>query len=253
MRADFLNCPIDMLTMQDTVERAANAMRTRVRLQHVALNVAKFVNMQTDPVLREDVAGSDLVGIDGMGIVLAARWLGLPVPERVAGIDLFKEVLAVCAKEGFRPFLLGATPQVLEKAVSAIKAQHPSLEFAGSRDGYFSADQEEEVVQHIINSKADCLFIGMPTPRKERFLSRHRDRLGVPFIMGVGGSFDVIAGHVSRAPKVMQSTGFEWLFRVYQEPRRMWWRYARTNALFAIILIGALAGRKPIRSQMESA
>lgn len=253
MRVDFLNCPIDMLTMQETIERAATAMRTRVRLQHVALNVAKFVNMQTDPVLREDVAGSDLVGIDGMGIVLAARWLGLPVPERVAGIDLFKEILAVCAKEGFRPFLLGATPQVLQKAVSAIKAQHPSLEFAGFRDGYFSSEQEEEVVRQIIDSKADCLFIGMPTPRKERFLSRYRDRLGVPFIMGVGGSFDVVAGHVRRAPVLMQSMGLEWLYRIYQEPRRMWWRYARTNALFAMILIKASAGKKPVPGKMESA
>lgn len=252
MRADFLNCPIDMLTMQETIERAANAMRTRVRLQHVALNVAKFVNMQTDPVLREDVAGSDLVGIDGMGIVVAARWLGLPVPERVAGIDLFKEVLAVCAKEGFRPFLLGAKPQVLQNAICAIKAQHPTLEFAGWRDGYFSKDQEEEVVKQIVVCKADCLFIGMPTPRKERFLSSHRDSLGVPFVMGVGGSFDVVAGHVRRAPKLMQSMGLEWFYRIYQEPRRMWWRYARTNALFALILIRALVGKKPARNQIES-
>jgi N-acetylglucosaminyldiphosphoundecaprenol N-acetyl-beta-D-mannosaminyltransferase len=250
MRAEFLNCPIDMLTMAETVEKAATSMRTRVRLQHVALNVAKFVNMRTNPILRDDVAGSDLVGIDGMGIVIAARWFGLPVPQRVAGIDLFREVLGVCAREGFRPFLLGATPEVLDKAASAIKTEYPSLQFAGLRDGYFKPEQEDEVVEQIVASKADCLFIGMPTPRKERFLARYRDRLGVPFIMGVGGSFDVVAGHVSRAPRLLQSWGMEWLYRVYQEPGRMWWRYAKTNTLFAIILIRAFLSnrrKKPVQ------
>ena len=248
MRSEFLGCPIDILTMAETVERAAGAMRSRVRLQHVALNVAKFVNMQTDPVLREDVANSDLVGIDGMGIVLAARWLGLRVPERVAGIDLFKEILEVCAREGFRPFLLGATPQVLEQAAKTISDEYPSIQFAGLRDGYFRTGQEEEVVKQILASKADCLFIGMPTPRKERFLARYRDYLQVPFIMGVGGSLDVVAGHVSRAPRSLQASGCEWLYRVYQEPRRMWWRYTRTNTLFATILIKAYLDRLLNRS-----
>ena len=248
MRADFLGCPIDILTMPETVEQAAIAMRSGKRLQHVALNVAKFVNMRKDPVLRDDVAGSDLVGIDGMGIVLAARMFGLPVQERVAGIDLFREVLRVCAKENFRPFLLGATPQVLERAALAIKAEFPAIEFAGLRDGYYSKEQEQDVVDQIVQSKAHCLFIGMPTPRKERFLAKYRDRLGVPFIMGVGGSFDVFAGHVSRAPELLQSAGLEWLYRVYQEPRRMWWRYARTNSLFAMILIKAFLER--LKSQV---
>jgi len=223
--------------MADTVERARTAMRSGVRLQHVALNVAKFVNMRSNPVLRSDVMGSDIVGIDGMGIVLALRWFGVPVKERVAGIDLFREILAACANDGFRPFLLGATSDVLRRAADAIVAQFPSIQFAGLRDGYFRPDEETNVVEQIISSKADCLFIAMPTPRKERFLAAYRDRLGVPFIMGVGGSLDVMAGYVRRAPPMMQSMGLEWLYRVYQEPRRMWWRYTKTNALFAGILL----------------
>jgi len=237
MRADLLGCSVDVLTMAETVERAKVAMRTRGRLQHVALNVAKFVNMRSDRILRSDVMGSDVIGIDGMGIVLALRLFGVPVKERVAGIDLFWEVLTVCARDGFRPFLLGATPDVLHRAADAIVAHFPSIQFAGLRDGYFRPDQEREVVEQITNSKADCLFIAMPTPRKERFLAAYRDRLDVPFIMGVGGSLDVIAGHVRRAPPIMQSMGLEWLYRVYQEPRRMWWRYVKTNSLFAGILI----------------
>jgi N-acetylglucosaminyldiphosphoundecaprenol N-acetyl-beta-D-mannosaminyltransferase len=237
MRTDLLGCSVDVLTMAETVDLARVAMRDRRRLQHVALNVAKFVNMRSDRILYSDVMGSDVIGIDGMGIVLALRLFGVPVKERVAGVDLFWEVLTVCARDGFRPFLLGATPDVLNRAANVIVAHFPSIQLAGTRDGYFRPDQEAEVVEQIIDSKADCLFIAMPTPRKERFLSAHRDRLGVPFVMGVGGSFDVVAGYVRRAPPIMQSMGLEWLYRVYQEPRRMWWRYVRTNTLFAGMLI----------------
>lgn len=237
MRVDFLGCSVDILTMAETIERAKVAMRNRMRVHHVALNVAKFVNMRSDELLRADVMGSDLIGVDGMGILWALRLFGVPATERVTGIDLFWEILNVCDKDGFRPFLLGATPSVLQRAADVIAAKFPSIQLAGLRDGYFRPEEESEVVEQIIKSKADCLFIAMPTPRKERFLAAYRDHLSVPFIMGVGGSLDVIAGHVSRAPRKMQSMGLEWLYRVYQEPRRMWWRYVKTNTIFAGILI----------------
>jgi N-acetylglucosaminyldiphosphoundecaprenol N-acetyl-beta-D-mannosaminyltransferase len=243
MRAFLLGCPIDTLTMAETVDRAHEAMRTGKRLQHVALNVAKLVNLRTDPLLAADVMGSDLVGIDGMGIVLAARCLGIPVKERVPGIDLFLETLALCAAKGFRPFFLGATPDIVRKAAEEVARKHPELRLAGTRDGYFRPEQEPEIVAQIRDSGADCLFIGMPTPRKERFLATYRDRLEVPFIMGVGGSFDVLAGYVRRASPRIQAAGLEWLFRVYQEPRRMWWRYARTNTIFAAMLLRAMLQR----------
>lgn len=243
MRASFLGCPIDILTMQETVALACEAMRSRKRLQHVALNVAKFVNMRFDPVLAADVANSDVVGVDGMGIVWGARALGLPVTTRVAGVDLLNELLATCAREGFKPYFLGATATVLQQAAERAREKHPSLVFAGLRDGYFTREQEADVVRDIRASQADCLFIGMPTPRKERFLAAHRDELGVPFIMGVGGSFDVLGGLTRRAPQHMQRFGLEWLYRIYQEPRRMWWRYVRTNTLFAGLLAQALIRR----------
>jgi N-acetylglucosaminyldiphosphoundecaprenol N-acetyl-beta-D-mannosaminyltransferase len=243
MRIELIGCPVDILTMPETVELARTAMRERVRIQHVALNVAKLVNMRFDPVLSSDVAQSDIVGIDGMGIVLGARILGISVPERVAGIDLFLNIMAVCVQDGFRPYLLGAAESVIQKAAAELAARHPGLSFAGVRDGYFTCEQENDVVRRIADRGADCLFIGMPTPRKERFLAAHRDSLGVPFIMGVGGSFDVVAGKVRRAPSKLQGYGLEWLYRVYQEPRRMWWRYAKTNTLFTGLLLREVARR----------
>lgn len=244
MREMFLGCPIDILTMAETIELAHEAMRKRQRLQHVALNVAKFVNMRRDPVLAADIISSDLVGIDGMGIAWAARIFGLPVKERVSGIDLLMQLLSLCAEQGFKPYFLGATRETVQKSAEEVRNIYPAISFAGLRDGYFRRDQELEVVSQIRNSGADCLFIGMPTPRKERFLASHRDNLNVPFIMGVGGSFDVLAGQIRRAPSRIQALGLEWLYRVYQEPQRMWWRYARTNSLFAGILTQALIHHK---------
>jgi N-acetylglucosaminyldiphosphoundecaprenol N-acetyl-beta-D-mannosaminyltransferase len=240
MRRKILGCPVDVLNMIETVELARQSMTHRNRLQHVALNVAKLVNTRSDPVLFDDVANSDLVGIDGMGIVLAARLLGVPVKERVTGVDLLNELLTVCANEGFRPYFLGAKRETLEICRRRALDKHPTLRFAGMRDGYFAPEQEAEIVSDIRDSGADCLFIGMPSPRKERFLAAHRDELNVPFIMGVGGSFDVLSGQIRRAPGFMQAMGLEWLYRIYQEPGRMWWRYAKTNTLFAGILTRAL-------------
>jgi N-acetylglucosaminyldiphosphoundecaprenol N-acetyl-beta-D-mannosaminyltransferase len=251
MRTEFLGVPIDAMTLEETVTQAVDAMRSGRLTQHVALNVAKLIKLRHDPDLRRDVIESDIVGVDGMGIVWGARALGVNVPERVAGVDLMQRLLAICAQDGFRPYLLGARPEVLEIAVTRAKRRWPGLVFAGYRDGFDGARDEAAVVAAIQQSAADCLFIGMPTPRKERFLHAHRHRLGVPFIMGVGGGIDVLAGHVARAPAPLQRVGLEWLYRIYQEPRRMWWRYLSTNVAFAGMMGKALVGRALRRDALQ--
>lgn len=243
----FFDVPIHPLTMQETLAEVAAAMRERRPLQHVALNVAKLVNLRKDAELRADVFGADLVGVDGMGILIGARCLGIRVPERVAGVDLMERILMLCADEGFRPYLLGARPEVLATAVATLARRHPNLQLAGYRDGYFAEADEPAVVAAIRHSGADCLFVGMPTPRKERFMATHRTALGVPFVMGVGGGIDVLAGLVRRAPAAWQRTGFEWLYRTLQEPRRMWRRYLTTNVAYAGILASGLLERATAR------
>lgn len=243
MRTLILDTPIDVLTLPETVEIAVEAMKSRQRVRHVAMNVAKLVKMRSDPVLRGDVLKSDIIGIDGFGIVLGARLQGIKVTERVAGIDLMEELLDRCARGGLRPYFLGAREEVLQKAMIVAQGRYPGLIFAGARNGYFGADEEADIISQINASEADCLFIGMPTPRKERFLSAHADALNVPFLMGVGGSFDVLAGKITRAPEAMQRWGLEWLHRLLQEPRRMAWRYLSTNAVFAALLLEKIVGR----------
>lgn len=243
MRVEFLNVPIDLLSIDETVERASEAMRTRNRVQQVSLNVAKLVKVQSDPQLKADIVNSDLISIDGVGILVGLRIAGLKPKERVSGIDLMMRLLEECARRGLRPYFLGATTEVVRKAADNACKLYPELVFAGMHDGYFGEAEEDAVIAAIAKSGADCLFVGMPTPRKERFLLRNRNRLSTPFIMGVGGSFDVLAGKVRRAPIWMQRSGLEWLFRVIEEPRRMWRRYLSTNSVYAWMLLGLLIRR----------
>ncbi len=239
---------MDLLTLQETVALAEQAMTERRRMRHVALNVAKLVRLRDDPELARDVAESDIVGIDGMGVVWALRLFGQRKVERVAGCDLMFALLEHCAKSGRRPYILGARRAVLDEALRAARAKWPGLSFAGSRDGYFAKDEEPALVHAIRMSGADCLFVAMPTPRKERFLSAHGRDLDIPFVMGVGGSVDVLAGHVSRAPSWMQKTGLEWFHRLVQEPAKMAPRYAATNTRFALLLAKLiLSGANPVQ------
>jgi len=232
----FLGTPIHALSMAETLDLAEEAMARRQSMHHTVVNVAKLVNMRNNDELREDVSSADVINVDGAGVLWGARLMHVAVEERVAGVDIMTQLFARCEERGFRPYLLGAERHVLEAVARELARQHPGLEIAGMRDGYFKPEQEDAVVDAINASGADCLFVALPTPTKERFLKKHRDRLTPSFVMGVGGSFDVYGGKVQRAPKLVQRLGFEWLFRVSQEPGRLWRRYYDTNAAYAGLL-----------------
>lgn len=235
-RIEVLGCPMDVASMDSTVNTIKCAVSAGRFTQHVVVNVAKLVNMRDDPQLKESVHSCDIINIDGMGVVLGARFLGYSVPERVAGVDLFHELLKMSQENQFSVFLLGATDEVVSKATSNILELYPNLIVAGHHHGYFWND-EETLVNKIRTSGAKLLFVAITSPKKENFINRWRNQLGVDFVMGVGGTFDVVAGKVKRAPKWMQQYGLEWLYRVIQEPGRMWKRYLTTNLKFASLLI----------------
>lgn len=243
-RISFLDAPMHALTMEETLAIATEAMRRRRPLHHTVVNVAKLVAMRDNAELREDVATADMINVDGAGVLWGARLMGHRVPERVAGVDIMEQLFAVAAREGFRPYLLGAEQQVLDAVVDRLGREHPSLVVAGARNGYFKPEDEAGIIADINASGADCLFVAMPTPRKERFLKQYRPDLGTSFVMGVGGSFDVYGGKVARAPRLVQRLGLEWLFRIVQEPGRLWKRYATTNSAYAVLLLKALLSRR---------
>jgi N-acetylglucosaminyldiphosphoundecaprenol N-acetyl-beta-D-mannosaminyltransferase len=231
-RATVLGCAIDRLDMEQTVARCLAIIDDGHYGQHMAINAAKLVAMQEDPALRDSIAGSEIVNADGQSVVWASRLLADPLPCRVAGIDLMHELLDVAARRGDRVFLLGARADVLERAVANLTDRHPGLVIAGTQDGYFSEAAVDDVCASIRAAQADMLFVAMSSPRKELFLAAHGPALGVPFVMGVGGAIDVAAGVTRRAPAGFQRLGLEWLYRLLQEPRRMWRRYLPTNARF---------------------
>ncbi len=235
-RINFLGCPMDSARMSETVGVIRRAISEGRFTQHVVVNVAKLVHMRTDVQLRESVHSCDIINIDGMGVVLGARFLGHVVPERVAGVDLFHQLLAMSAREGLSVYLLGAQDEVVGATAQKVQALYPGLQLAGYHHGYFW-DDEAAMVERIRASGAQLLFVAITSPKKENFINRWRDQLGVTFVMGVGGTFDVVAGKVNRAPLWMQQYGLEWLYRVMQEPGRMWKRYLTTNSQFAWLLI----------------
>ncbi|MGH8778188.1 WecB/TagA/CpsF family glycosyltransferase [Paraburkholderia sp.] len=234
-RIELFGCPMDAVTMDETVAWISTRIAEKQFTQHVVVNVAKLVNMQTDSELAASVRACDIVNIDGMGVVWGARWLGHDVPERVTGVDLFGRLLADAAQKEFPVFLLGATEVVVRRAAAECLQRYPGLRMAGYHHGYFWND-EQAIVRRIHESGARMLFVAIASPMKEVFINRWKSELGVDFVMGVGGTFDVVAGKVQRAPVWMQNYGMEWLFRVVQEPGRMWKRYLFTNSRFALML-----------------
>ena len=246
-RIKFFGADVDAITMQETLERVDAIIKARCSTQHVVVNVAKLVMMQTDETLRDIVNSCGLINADGQGIVWGARLLGLNIPERVAGIDLMNNLVERAAQRGYRVYLLGAEKAIVSKVVAIWQGKYPALQIAGYRDGYFSASDEASLVSQIRETKADILFVAMGSPKKEIFLNKYVNELAVPFVMGVGGSFDVVAGKTQRAPVWMQKAGLEWFYRFLCEPRRMWKRYFTTNFIFLGMIVKALlCGKKAV-------
>ena len=237
-RIEFLGNPMDAASMVDTVANIEARIARQEFTQHVVVNVAKLVHMQSDPELAASVNECDIINIDGMGVVLGARFMGHAVQERVAGVDLFINLLAMAQERGFPVFFLGAKEEVVAETSRRMHARFPNLKIAGHHHGYFW-DNESAVVDTIRASGARLLFVAITSPKKENFINRWREKLGVDFVMGVGGTFDVMSGKVKRAPVWMQRYGLEWLYRVIQEPGRMWKRYLVTNTQFAWMLLVA--------------
>jgi len=236
-RVKICDIPVDVLTMDQTVEIIDQAISERKTIHHVVINAAKLVNAQKDKALKQSITDCDIINADGQAIVWASRFLNVPLPERVAGIDLMDELVRLSDRKNYKVFLLGAKEEIVQKVAGIYRQKYGNDIIAGYRNGYFKKDEELQVAQQIAASKADILFVAMSSPKKEIFLNTYKKEINMPFIMGVGGSFDVVAGFVKRAPVWMQKTGLEWFFRVIQEPKRMWKRYLVGNSEFIYLIM----------------
>ena len=234
-RVDFMGIPVDALTLSQTVDRILAMIEEGRHTQQVSINPAKVVQMVQSPEMRRIIRRCETINIDGMSVVWMARLMGVPIPARVAGIDLMDSLVAKAAEHGLKPYFLGARRDVVEQAVRKYREAYPALQVAGFRDGYFTAEEEQGIAEEIRDSGAHMLFVAIPSPKKEQFLGRWRDLMGVPYCMGVGGSLDVKSGKLTRAPVWMQENGLEWVHRLQQEPRKMLKRNAKDPPRFLLL------------------
>ena len=234
----LFNIHIDAITIHETLQMAEQAIEEKKQIHHTVVNAGKIVQMQIDKELEKSVVEADIINADGQAVVWAANFLGQKLPERVSGIDLMEKLVKKSHENKYKCFFFGAKEEVVTELVDIYKKQYSDEIIADYRNGYFEKNQEEEIANQIAASRANMLFVAITSPKKEIFLNTYKKQLqNINFIMGVGGSFDVIVGKIKRAPIWMQNIGLEWLFRFLQEPIRMGKRYTIGNIKFILLVI----------------
>ena len=224
--------------MQETLAMVQEKISKGEQVHHVVVNAGKVVAMQKDSELRKSVIESDIINADGQAVVWASNFLGKPLKDRVAGIDLMATLVDLAHRNNYKIFLFGAKEEVVKTVVEKYSETYSPNIIAGYRNGYFEASEEEAIAHQIADSGTQMLFVAISSPIKENFLYKYRHVLkNVNLIMGVGGSFDVFAGKTKRAPIWMQNAGLEWFYRFLQEPKRMWKRYLVGNSKFIYLVM----------------
>lgn len=243
-RARILNADFHAMTLEQSVDEIARHLRAGKTGWLCTVNVAILIMMRSDPFLQSFVDRAAFVVADGQPLVWVAPVFGTSLPSRVAGVDLLYALSRRAAREKLSVGLLGASRRVVEAVGERLLEMYPALRMSYVGDGYFSADEAPERARAIREAGTDILFVGMGVPRQEQFIDRHWSELGVKLAIGVGGSFDVLAGLRVRAPEILQRSGMEWAFRLAQEPRRLWKRYLVTNSSFVYLVGRQLLRRK---------
>lgn len=219
MRINVLGVGFDNLTMQEAVERAMELIREPGVHSVVTPNPEIVEVCRENPAAREAVNGADLVLPDGVGVIKGAAMLGTPLKEKTPGIEFAAHLMGKMAEEGLSLFLLGAKPGIAQQAAVRLAEQYPGLRIAGTHDGYFQEDGP--VTQAIAASGADCVFVCLGAPRQELWIRENGPATGAHLLCGLGGSLDVFAGAVERAPRFWREHGLEWFYRLCKEPRRI--------------------------------
>ena len=237
-RIEILHTVIDVLTVEETIERVKEYIDEGCGLHLMGVNADKINMLNENERLKTIVNGCGIINADGASVVLASKYLKKPLPERVAGIDLMLDLVQLASKEHYKVFLLGAKQEIVEKTKAVLLENNPGLEIVGIRNGYFKEENWGEVAEEIRKSGAQLVFVGITSPLKEYIVENFQKEQHLNCVfMGVGGSFDVISGSIPRAPIWMQKCNLEWLFRVMQEPKRLFKRYFVGNWKFIMAVV----------------
>lgn len=235
-RKVVMGVPVDPWNMEQTVEATERLIEAGAFAHLMGVNADKLLQMKDDPWMDGCVRSCEIVNADGASMVMAAERLGSPLPCRVAGIDLMRELCVIADHRGYPVYLLGAKPEVVVRTAEVLRAEFPGLRIAGARDGYFGDAEWDEVAEGIRKTGSVITFVGITSPKKERLIERFRELGLTGAFVGVGGSFDVVSGSIPRAPMWMQKANLEWAFRMAQEPGRLVKRYVVGNMRFLCLL-----------------
>lgn len=236
----ILGVPVHPYTMDGVVKELDSRIETQEQTFVVTANAEIIMSCQEDKDYYSIVSGAEIILPDGAGAVWAGRHLGNEVPERVAGFDLYLELMDLSAKKGYKAFFFGSAPGVAETAKEVCEKRYPGVQIVGCRNGYFKDSDVPAIVEEINKSGAQLLFAALGAPKQEKWLSNLRSVLNPIVLMGIGGSFDVLAGKMERAPKWMQDASLEWLFRLYKQPSR----FVRMLALPKFVIEVFIHGEK---------
>lgn len=236
----LLGIKVDRLGMGEALECIEKHIAERRACHVVTADASMVVQARGDSELAAIVRSADLVTPDGAGLLWASKLLGCRILHRVSGVDLVAELARLSARKGYRLYFFGAGPEVAVSAAKNLMQRFPGSQIVGTRHGFFTQADEAEIVQEIARAKPDVLLVALGIPKQEKFIAKHKEALGVPVLIGVGGSFDVYSGRMKRAPVWMQNAGFEWLYRLWQNPRKI--GKVMTLPQFALLAIRARLG-----------
>ena len=231
-RIKILNTTIDVLNMTETIELVDKYITLKTPLHLMGVNADKINEVNKNEVMKKIVNSCGIINADGASVVLASKYLKKPLPERVAGIDLMQELVKLCEEKRYKIYLLGAKQEVVEKTKEVLLIKHKKLNICGIHNGYFKKEYWGEISNKLKKETPDIVFVGITSPIKEYLIEYLQNDNNNCVFMGVGGSFDVISGNIPRAPEWMQKMSLEWLFRVMQEPKRLFKRYFVGNITF---------------------
>lgn len=231
-RVTILNTVIDVLNVKETIDLVEKYVQTKTPLHLMGVNADKINEVNSNDLMKHIVNRCGIINADGASVILASKYLGKPLPERVAGVDLMQRLVALSEKKGYSVYLLGAKQSVVEQTAEVLKNRHPKLNIVGIHNGYFKEPDWPSISEELKEKNPDFVFVGITSPLKEYLIEYLQNQGHTSVFMGVGGSFDVISGNIPRAPLWMQKANLEWLFRVMQEPKRLFKRYFVGNWVF---------------------
>lgn len=231
-----MGVPVDPFTMAQTVSKTCDFVEKKAFAHLIGVNADKYLQMLDSPEMDRIVRRCELINADGASMILAARKLGVDIPERVAGVDLMHELCSVSEQRGYSIYLLGARQEVVEKTKAVLEEKYPGIQIVGYRNGYFSESEFDDIAAEVQACNPAIVFVGITSPKKERLIEHFRSLGMRGSYVGVGGTFDVVSGKIPRAPMWMQRMKLEWLFRLMQEPRRLFKRYAVGNTRFLYLV-----------------